>query len=170
MKNREFHTVRGYQLREQSKRLLTPAMEDYLEMIYRYSLEHEYIRINQLAEKLNVRASSATRMVQKLGELKLLKYEKYGVIILTDEGKKMGKFLLDRHNTIETFLKNIGSKNNLYETEMIEHNIRINTLKNIDLLNEFLTGTLKLLGNLKNIKPNTKPQNSKIFNSSFAFL
>lgn len=123
---------------EQNKRLLTPAMEDYLEMIYRYSLEQEYVRVNQLAEKLNVRASSATRMVQKLGELKLLKYEKYGVITLTEEGKKMGKFLLDRHNTIETFLKNIGSSNNLLETELIEHNISMDTLRNIELLNRFL--------------------------------
>lgn len=161
MKNREFHTVRGYQLREQSKRLLTPAMEDYLEMIYRYSLEHEYIRINQLAEKLNVRASSATRMVQKLGELKLLKYEKYGVIILTDEGKKIGKFLLDRHNTIETFLKNIGSKNNLYETEMIEHNIRINTLKNIDLLNEFFNRYPEIIRKFEEYKAKYKASKFK---------
>ncbi|NMA66622.1 MAG: DtxR family transcriptional regulator [Clostridiaceae bacterium] len=138
MKNKEFHTVRGYQLIEQNKRLLTPAMEDYLEMIYRYSLDQDYIRINQLAEKLNVRASSATRMVQKLGELKLLKYEKYGIITLTEKGKEMGKFLLDRHITIEAFLKNIGSKNKLYETELIEHNISMDTLKNIDLLNRFL--------------------------------
>jgi len=138
MKNKEFHTVRGYQMIEQNKRLLTPAMEDYLEMIYRYNLEQEYVRVNQLAEKLNVRASSATRMVQKLGELKLLKYEKYGVITLTEEGKKMGKFLLDRHNTIETFLKNIGSSNNLLETELIEHNISMDTLRNIELLNRFL--------------------------------
>jgi len=35
MENSEFHTVRGYQLIEQEKKLLTSAMEDYLEMIFR---------------------------------------------------------------------------------------------------------------------------------------
>ncbi len=138
MKKKEFHTVRGYQILEQNKKLLTPAMEDYLEMIYRYSLKVGYIRINKLAENLNVKASSATRMVQKLGQLGLLKYERYGAITLTEKGEKMGKFLLDRHNVIETFLKNIGSENNLHETELIEHNISLKTLNNIDLLNRFL--------------------------------
>ena len=33
--NNQFHTVRGYQLLEQNKSVLTSAMEDYLEMIYR---------------------------------------------------------------------------------------------------------------------------------------
>jgi len=32
MINKGFHTVRGYQLMEQDHRLLTSAMEDYLEM------------------------------------------------------------------------------------------------------------------------------------------
>ena len=138
MNYKEFYTVRGYQISEQHKKLLTPAMEDYLEMIYRHSLKDGYIRINKLADTLNVKASSATRMVQKLGQLNLLKYEKYGVITLTEKGKEMGKFLLDRNNVIATFLKNIGSDNDLYETELIEHNISLETLKNIDLLNRFL--------------------------------
>ena len=68
MNNKGFHTVRGYQLLEQNKRLLTSAMEDYLEMICRNSLQDGYIRINKLAELLNVKASSASKMVQKLGD------------------------------------------------------------------------------------------------------
>ncbi|NLU52008.1 MAG: DtxR family transcriptional regulator [Clostridiaceae bacterium] len=138
MNNDQFHTVRGYQLMEQSKRLLTPAMEDYLEMIYRYSLQEGYIRINKLAEQLNVKASSASRMAQRLGELSMLKYEKYGIITLTEKGKQIGKFLLTRHTIIENFLRTIGSGDNLYETELIEHNISLETLRNINLLNRFL--------------------------------
>lgn len=134
----KFHTVRGYQLLEQNKKLLTPAMEDYLEMIYRNSLKDGYMRINMLSELLNVKAPSATKMVQKLSELGLLKYEKYGIIFLTENGNEIGKFLLKRHNIIETFLKNLGVKDNLLvETELIEHNISANTLHRLDLLNKF---------------------------------
>ena len=68
---KNFHTVRGYQLLEQKKRTLTPAMEDYLEMIYRSSLKDGYIRISTLSALLNVRAPSATKMVQKLTALDL---------------------------------------------------------------------------------------------------
>ena len=104
MKNNEFHTVRGYQLQKKDGRSLTSAMEDYLEMIYRNVREGGYMRINTLAELLNVRPSSATKMVQKLTMLGFLDYQRYGIISLTEKGKELGRFLLERHNIIERFL------------------------------------------------------------------
>lgn len=134
----KFHTVRGYELLYQDKRLLTPAMEDYLEMIYRNSLTEGYLRINVLSELLNVQASSATKMVQKLSSLGLLNYKKYGIIFLTENGKEIGKFLLQRHNIVETFLRLLGVGDNiLVETELIEHNISVSTLEKIELFNKF---------------------------------
>jgi DtxR family transcriptional regulator, Mn-dependent transcriptional regulator len=134
----KFHTVRGYQILEQNKRLLTSAMEDYLEMIYRNSLVEGYLRINTLSELLNVQAPSATKMVQKLTNLGLLDYKKYGIIFLTENGKEIGRFLLERHNIIETFLKYLGVEQGiLSETELIEHNITASTLSKIELLNKF---------------------------------
>ena len=73
MDNKDFHTVRGYQLIDQNKKLLTSAMEDYLEMICRSVEKEGYLRINKLAGLLNVKASSASKMVQKLGAMGLLK-------------------------------------------------------------------------------------------------
>lgn len=113
-------------------------MEDYLEMIYRNSLENRYVRINTLSELLNVRPSSATKMVQKLSQMGLLDYKRYGIVFLTESGKEIGEFLLKRHNIIEKFLKTIGiTANLLIETELIEHNVSVNTLQNIYLINEF---------------------------------
>ena len=103
--NHKFHTVRGYQLLGRGKKHLTSAIEDYLEMVYRSSVKEGYVRINVLSDMLNVRPSSATKMVQKLAELGLVDYKKYGIIFLTENGKKYGKFLLERHNIIENFLK-----------------------------------------------------------------
>jgi DtxR family Mn-dependent transcriptional regulator len=88
-------------------------MEDYLEMIYRNSLTDGYMRINTISELLNVSAPSATKMVQKLTKLGLLDYKKYGIIFLTENGREIGKFLLDRHNLIEAFLKNLGVTDNI---------------------------------------------------------
>lgn len=135
----KFHTVRGYQLLQQNKNLLTSGMEDYLEMVYRNSLKEGYLRISKLAELLNVQASSATKMVQKLTRLGLLRYQKYGIIQLTESGKEIGEFLLSRHKIIEKFLKLLGADEEvLVETELIEHNISVDTLQNIDLLNKFM--------------------------------
>lgn len=134
-----FHTVRGYQLLEKNKKLLTPAMEDYLEMIYRNSLSYGYMRINTLSELLHVAAPSATKMVQKLNQYGLIDYKKYGVIFLTESGTELGKYLLQRHNIIESFLLNLGvTENTLTETELIEHSISISTLHKLDMFNEFL--------------------------------
>lgn len=135
----KFHTVRGYQLLSQNKNLLTSAMEDYLEMIYRNSLVEGYMRINTLSDLLNVAAPSATKMVQKLSKLGLLDYKKYGIIFLTENGREIGRFLLDRHNTIQQFLRNLGvSDDILIETELIEHYVSVTTLSKIGLFNKFL--------------------------------
>jgi DtxR family Mn-dependent transcriptional regulator len=153
MDDNGFHTVRGYQLLEQNKRLLTSAMEDYLEMIYRNSLKDGYIRINRLAELLNVKASSASKMVQKLGELGMLKYEKYGIIILSESGKEIGEFLLDRHRTIEEFMRFLGCGDDvLVQTELIEHSINANTLQNIKILNNFFACNKEIADKYKEYK------------------
>lgn len=138
MSNDEFYTVRGYQLLKHSQDSLTSAMEDYLEMIYRNSQAEGYIRVNTLAELLNVKASSTTKMVQKLARLELLNYQKYGIIQLTDKGRQIGEFLLNRHNIIAAFLTFLGVKDRILpETELIEHNISVETVQEIDLLNKF---------------------------------
>ena len=136
--NKKFYTYRGYQLLRQKKLQLSPSMEDYLEMIYRTCQKQGYVRMKSLAQQLNVQVSSATKTVQKLAEMGMLIYEKYGIIQLTDEGKRIGDFLLKRHQIVETFLKNIGVKYNLLrQTEMIEHHLSVDTVNSIEILNKF---------------------------------
>ncbi len=114
-------------------------MEDYLEMIYRICREDGYIRVNQLALRLNVRPSSTTKTVQKLKELGLIEYQKYTAIKLTEEGEVIGEFLLKRHEIIEEFLKKLGIQETLLkDTEMIEHDVSLNTVKSLKLFNQFL--------------------------------
>ena len=146
----EFYTVRGYKMMNAGKKLLTSSMEDYLEMIYRICQEEDYVRMNQLAKNLNVRPSSATKIVQKLKDLGMVDYQKYGIIQLTEEGKSLGKFLLNRHNIIEEFLKNIGTEDTrLKDTEIMEHGVSLNTLKNIYVLNKFLSENPDILRELE---------------------
>ncbi|MDW5299736.1 MAG: iron dependent repressor, metal binding and dimerization domain protein [Sedimentibacter sp.] len=155
MENKQFHTVRGYQLIDQNKKLLTSAMEDYLEMIYRSVEKNGYLRINKLAELLNVKDSSASKMVQKLGTMGLLKYEKYGIIVLSDRGKEVGEFLLERHRIIENFLKLLGCEDDvLIQTELIEHNINNSTVEKLEILYNFFTENKEISDIYKNYKTN----------------
>ena len=74
----DFYTQKGYQMR--SQHALTGAMEDYLEMICRQAEADGCARIGLLAEGLNVRPSSASKMVYQLRALGLVAFEKYGLI------------------------------------------------------------------------------------------
>lgn len=133
-----FYTFGEYMKKE--NHTLTASMEDYLEMIYRLSINIHFTRIHDLAKALNVQPPSATKMVQKLSDYDLIHYEKYGIITLTDKGAKVGDFLLDRHNTIEDFLKLLGLSSNLLEqTEKIEHTLDEETLNSIKNLVTFIT-------------------------------
>lgn len=153
MDNKEFHTFRGYEIIKKNKDHLTPSMEDYLEMIYRQCQGEGYVRINQLADQLNVKASSASKTVSKLSAMGYLAYEKYGIIQLTPKGEIMGAFLLDRHETIEMFLRHIGVQDNvLLETELIEHHLSIDTVKNIKILNEFFVSYPEIFEKLQQFK------------------
>ncbi len=141
-----FKTARGYELKRICENTLTPSLEDYLEMIYRYCVNKPYIRVKTLASLLNVKASSASKMIKKLGQLGLVDYEKYGVIKLTEKGKKEGEFLLKRHNIIENFLHLIGCEEKaLIQTELIEHYITPSTVNNIETLSNFFKDNKDIL-------------------------
>lgn len=145
MDNKDFHTFSEYMKNEDSS--LTASMQDYLEMIYRLSKDVGFTRIHELSEALNVQPPSATRMVQRLAELNFLKYEKYGVIMLREDGKKAGAALLRRHNIIENFLRVLGISETgiLKETEKIEHTISDETVKCLEDYTDFIRNNPELI-------------------------
>ena len=129
----KFHTQKGYELAEQNK--LTAAMEDYLEMICRLSREEGYTRVHLLAKHLNVKPSSASKMVDHLKESGLVQAERYGYIRPTPEGIALGDYLLYRHNLLNQFLCYINhSDNELEQAEKIEHFFNRTTIENLERL------------------------------------
>jgi len=126
----KFYTLKGYALLENNA--ITSSMEDYLEMIYRIHITGEPVRIGILAEKLNVKPSSATKMVDNLKNHGLVLSEKYGYVRLTDSGIKLGEYLMFRHDTLHKFLCRINnSSNELEQVEKIEHFMNPETVENI---------------------------------------
>lgn len=126
---------------------LTPCEEDYLEMIYRIHLQTNLpIRVNDLANKLNVKPPSVTKMIKKLSNKNIISFEKYKHILLLDKGIELGEFLINRHNTIEKFLKLLDANINLtYETEKIEHTLSNETLNKINILVNFFENNENIL-------------------------
>ena len=89
---------------------LTPSEEDYIEMIYRLTLENNKVQVKDISAKLNIKPPSVTKMVKKLDNKNLINYKKYDNIELTSMGFRVGANLLNRHNTIKKFLEIIGIK------------------------------------------------------------
>ena len=130
MSENKFYTLKGYALLEGSA--ITSSMEDYLEMIYRIHITGEAVRVGALAERLNVKPSSATKMVANLKSQGLVTSEKYGYVQLTEAGREFGQYLVLRHETIHRLLCYINqSDNELEQVEKIEHFINAETVGNI---------------------------------------
>lgn len=153
MAENEFFTFREYMRKDD----VTASMEDYLEMICRLIQGSGFTRINDLAAALNVQPPSATKMVQKLAELGFVKYEKYGVVMLSEKGQATGQALLKRHQTIEDFLRLLGiTEGLLQETEKIEHTISNHTLKALTLLIHFFRDNPELIEELRNYQKHNR--------------
>ncbi|WP_320408686.1 metal-dependent transcriptional regulator [Candidatus Soleaferrea massiliensis] len=126
-----FHTPRGY--RTLQHRQVTESMEDYMEMICRYALLDGFVRISTLADKLNVKPSSASKMVKILKEMELVDFERYGFVKPSQKGWTLGNYLLYRHEILHRFFCMINeSTNELEQTEQVEHYINETTVRNIE--------------------------------------
>lgn len=114
--------------------LITPAIEDYLEMICRVYKTNNIIRVSELAKMLNVRQSSVTKMLKNLHALGFVEYQKYGYIKPTEKGIILGDYLLYRHSVLNAFLCYINkTEDETAQVEKIEHFFDRQTIENIRL-------------------------------------
>lgn len=133
----DFHTLKGYQLLENSE--ITTANEDYLEMICRMFKSQNIVRVNELAKNLNVKQSSVTKMLDNLKLLGFIEYEKYGYIKPTEKGLSLGEYLLYRHSVLNNFLCLINnSSDETEQVEKIEHFFNKKTIQNIKVFTDKL--------------------------------
>jgi len=129
--------------------------EDYLERIHELIEEKGYARVVDIASSLKVRQASVTSMVQKLGELGYLNYEKYRGLILTDMGREVACRIQRRHETLSKFLSlfKIDGKTQLQDIEGIEHHLSNKTVNLLADLVHFFEERPKLLDDFQNSRP-----------------
>ena len=129
----DFYTLKGYERKNEG--WISKSMEDYLEMICRHCKISSYVRVNFLAMQLHVRPSSVSKMALQLKNRGLVEFERYGQICPTELGRRMGEYLLHRHEVLHRFFCLINhSDNELEQVEQIEHFINAQTVENLDAL------------------------------------
>ena len=118
---------------------LTQSEENYIKAIYHLEKKLKgSVGTNELAKKMNTKASSVTDMVRRLAEKSLINYEKYQGCELTNSGKKVAKKTIRKHRLWETFLfekLNFGWDEVHDVAEQLEH---VQSVKLTDKLEEFL--------------------------------
>ncbi len=118
---------------------LTQSEENYIKAIYHLEKKLKgSVGTNDLANKMNTKASSVTDMVRRLADKSLIRYEKYQGCELTNSGKKVAKKTIRKHRLWETFLfekLNFGWDEVHDVAEQLEH---VQSTKLTDKLEEFL--------------------------------
>ena len=107
------------------------AEQDYLEVIHELIQTKGYAKVVEIAQRLNLKGPSVTRMVQKLSRDGYLKYEKYRGIVMTAQGRLMAKDMQRRHLLLKNFLMGLGvdAKTADADAEGMEHHISPKTIK-----------------------------------------
>jgi DtxR family Mn-dependent transcriptional regulator len=86
---------------------LTPAIEDYLKVIYSLSLEHERASTQQIADCLGVSPASVTGMLKRLAvhDPPLVEYHRHHGVRLTLPGQRAALEVIRHHRLLELFLQ-----------------------------------------------------------------
>lgn len=89
---------------EQRAGLSRQAIEDYLKTIYSLSQTETPVGTSQLAEARHVKPASATGMIKRLAELRLVNYERHRGVTLTPAGEKIALEVIRHHRLLEAYL------------------------------------------------------------------
>jgi DtxR family transcriptional regulator, Mn-dependent transcriptional regulator len=78
--------------------------ENYLKIIYNLSLANGEVSMNELAKSLGLKMPTVNSMMKKLALKKLLTYESYKPVKITEKGKKEAVLIIRKHRLTEMFL------------------------------------------------------------------
>lgn len=88
----------------QRQNLNHQAIEDYLKTIYMLAQDESPVSTSRIAEARDVKPASATSMIKRLANLKMVNYEKHYGVTLTSAGEKLALEVIRHHRLIELYL------------------------------------------------------------------
>ena len=98
--------------------------ENYLKALFNIASEAGEVNVNELSKRLNIKMPTVTSMMKKLAEKKMVHYESYKPLRLTEKGKKEAGLVIRKHRLTEMFLAekmNFGWEEVHDIAEQIEH-------------------------------------------------
>lgn len=78
--------------------------ENYLKALFALSNGTDEVSVNELSKQLGIKMPTVTSMMKKLAEKKLVIYESYKPLRLTEKGRKEAGLIIRKHRLTEMFL------------------------------------------------------------------
>lgn len=78
--------------------------ENYLKALFNLANDKGEVSANELSKKLEIKMPTVNSMMKKLAEKKLVHYESYKPLRLTEKGKKEAGLIIRKHRLTEMFL------------------------------------------------------------------
>jgi len=119
---------------------LSASLEDYLEAIFHIERDKHAARAKDIVERLGVHNSSVTQALRSLSDKGLVNYAPYDLITLTDEGRVAAADVVDRHQSLRTFLIEVlglGAQQAEKDACKLEHAISHEVLDRLRLLMDY---------------------------------
>ncbi len=82
----------------------TYAEENYLKALFNLGNDKGEVTVQELSRELEIKMPSVNSMVKKLAEKKMVHYESYKPVRLTDKGKKEAGLIIRKHRLTEMYL------------------------------------------------------------------
>jgi len=120
---------------------LSSTMEDYLETILNLEKSKKFVRVKDIALKMDVKLPTVTSMLNNLAGKGLVNHEKYEYVELTKKGKRIAKDVYRRHVIFRDFLMsilNIDAKTAEEDACKMEHVVSPVTLERFVKFMEFV--------------------------------
>lgn len=84
--------------------MISNTEENYLKGLFMLSVTKGEANVNELSKLLDIKMPTVNSMMKKLAEKKLVIYQSYKPIKLTEEGKKAAALIVRKHRLTEMFL------------------------------------------------------------------
>lgn len=126
-------------------------MDDYLEQILHLIDGKGYARAVDISKNLGISQASVTNMLRRLDAEGLVKHEKYRGTVLTEEGHRIARAIIERHETLTRFLRlfDIDEETIYRDVEGMEHHVSRPTLSVIRAIADALEANPAMLDEVR---------------------
>ena len=114
--------------------MISKSQEEYLKTMYILKTQGKDLRVTDIANQMNISKPSVNKAIKVLKENKLISYETYGKIELTEQGEDLAKKILEAYDIVYVFLKDVlglEKKDATLEAEKIKLTMADSTLNSL---------------------------------------